>query len=98
VRYWPEHSELVYGLLGKDSIRTIWLQHPTIIKLREALHDEVNYPPICRGCVLAKRCRTGCVAQNFVNGQAIDLAGCPVRRGVPERTVPGKQAQGSAAC
>lgn len=63
--------ELVYGRLGEDSIRTIWLQHPTIIKLREALHDEANYPPICRGCALARRCRTGCVAQNFVHGKQL---------------------------
>lgn len=63
--------ELVYGRLGEDSIRAIWLHHPTISKLRAALHDEANYPAICRGCTLARRCRTGCVAQNFVNGNRL---------------------------
>lgn len=63
--------ELVYGRLGADSIRAIWLHHPTISKLRAALDDEANYPAICRECTLARRCRTGCVAQNFINGKQL---------------------------
>lgn len=59
--------ELVYGRLGQDSIRDIWLNHPTILKLRRKLADADNYPGICAECLMAKRCRTGCVAQNFVN-------------------------------
>jgi SynChlorMet cassette radical SAM/SPASM protein ScmF len=64
-------SELVYGHLGKDSIRDIWLHHPTILELRRALADEESFPGICGECILAKRCRTGCVAQNFVDGQQL---------------------------
>lgn len=63
--------ELVYGHLGKDSIRDIWLHHPTILELRRALADEERFPGICGECNLAKRCRTGCVAQNFVDGRQL---------------------------
>ena len=61
--------ELVYGRLGEDSVRDIWLNHPTILELRRVLADEDGYPGICAECTLAKRCRTGCVAQNFVDGR-----------------------------
>jgi radical SAM protein with 4Fe4S-binding SPASM domain len=63
--------ELVYGRLGQDSIRDIWLTHPTILELRRALADVENYPGICGECTLAKRCRTGCVAQNYVDGRRL---------------------------
>jgi SynChlorMet cassette radical SAM/SPASM protein ScmF len=63
--------ELVYGRLGEDSIRSIWLHHPTIIKLRRQLADVNNYPAICRQCTLARYCRTGCVAQNYVNSNQL---------------------------
>lgn len=63
--------DLVYGRLGEDSIRSIWFHHPTIIKLRRLLADVSNYPAICRKCTLAKHCRTGCVAQNYVNSKQL---------------------------
>ncbi len=61
--------ELIYGRLGEDSIKDIWLNNPTILKLRKVLEEHENYPGICGACTFAKGCRTGCVAQNFVNGQ-----------------------------
>jgi SynChlorMet cassette radical SAM/SPASM protein ScmF len=63
--------ELVYGRLGEDSIRDIWWHHPGILELRRVLADVGNYPGICGECMLAKRCRTGCVAQNFVDGRQL---------------------------
>jgi SynChlorMet cassette radical SAM/SPASM protein ScmF len=78
--------ELVYGRLGEDSIRDIWLTHPTILELRRVLADEESYPGICGECVMAKRCRTGCVAQNFVDGRRLvwpdALCAEAARRGV----------------
>jgi SynChlorMet cassette radical SAM/SPASM protein ScmF len=63
--------ELIYGRLGVDSIRDIWLHHPTILELRRALADVESFPSICGECILARRCRTGCVAQNFVDGRQL---------------------------
>jgi SynChlorMet cassette radical SAM/SPASM protein ScmF len=60
--------ELVYGRLGKDNIRTIWLTHPAILKLRQDLENVKAYPGICGSCIHARFCRTGCVANNYVQG------------------------------
>lgn len=57
--------ELVYGRLGENSIRDIWLTHPAILKLRRDLKDVCGYPGICGSCIHAKSCRTGCVANNY---------------------------------
>jgi len=56
--------ELVYGRLGQDSIREIWLTHPRLLELRRVLDDIHAFPGICGECTHAKSCRTGCVAHN----------------------------------
>ncbi len=61
--------ELVYGNLEKDSIRKIWLSHPTILQLRKDLDNTAEYPGICGKCLAAKLCRTGCIAQNFLESK-----------------------------
>ena len=58
--------ELVYGRLGVDSIRDIWLHHPEILELRRDLDDLDSYPELCRACVHLRSCRTGYVAQKYV--------------------------------
>jgi len=58
--------ELVYGRLGEDSIRDIWLRHPAVLELRRLLDHVAAFPGICGRCVHAKGCRTGCVAENYV--------------------------------
>jgi len=58
--------ELVYGQLGKNSIKDIWLSHPTILQLRRDLDNTREYPGICGSCIHARSCRTGCVAHNYV--------------------------------
>ena len=60
--------ELVYGRLGKDSIRSIWLSHPAILKLRQDLENVNDYPGVCGSCIHARSCRTGCVANNYAQG------------------------------
>jgi SynChlorMet cassette radical SAM/SPASM protein ScmF len=59
--------ELVYGRLGHDSIRDIWLNHPAVVRLRNDLKDFENYPELCRNCIFIRKCRTGCVVQNYSN-------------------------------
>jgi SynChlorMet cassette radical SAM/SPASM protein ScmF len=58
--------ELVYGRLGEDSIRDIWLHHPKILALRRDLEDLESFPALCRDCIHVRSCRTGCVAQNYM--------------------------------
>jgi radical SAM protein with 4Fe4S-binding SPASM domain len=57
--------ELVYGRLGEDSLREIWLNHPVLKNLRCDLDNVRGYPGICGKCIHAKSCRTGCVAENY---------------------------------
>jgi SynChlorMet cassette radical SAM/SPASM protein ScmF len=59
--------ELVYGHLGKDSIRDVWLNHPTLAQMRRDLDDYENYPGICGQCIHAETCLTHCVAQNYTD-------------------------------
>jgi SynChlorMet cassette radical SAM/SPASM protein ScmF len=66
------YPEFVYGKLGEDSVRDIWLSNPTILHLRQGLGDPDSFPGICARCVFARTCRTGCVANNYsVGGQLI---------------------------
>jgi SynChlorMet cassette radical SAM/SPASM protein ScmF len=58
-------NALVYGHLGKDRIRDIWLNHPIIQGLRRDLEDTPSYPGVCGVCIHAKSCRTGCIADNY---------------------------------
>ncbi len=58
---------LVYGRLG-DSITEIWLRHPKLLALRREVEDWRHYPGICGDCLLARYCRTGCVANNYEEG------------------------------
>ena len=39
--------QLVFGHLGTDSIRDIWLSHPVILGLRRDLENTSGYPGIC---------------------------------------------------
>jgi SynChlorMet cassette radical SAM/SPASM protein ScmF len=59
--------EMVFGRLGKDRIRDIWLSHPRVLELRRELEDVAGYPGICGDCIHAGTCRTGCVANNYVD-------------------------------
>ncbi|MDD4650663.1 MAG: radical SAM protein [Methanothrix sp.] len=66
--------ELVYGRLGEDSIHDIWLGHPRILQLRRELENVAGYLGVCGTCLHASSCRTGCVANNYVEG---DHMVCP---------------------
>ncbi len=57
--------ELCFGRLGQDSIRQVWLTHPTLLQLRRDL--EGPYPGICGECLHARRCLTHCVAHNYLD-------------------------------
>jgi radical SAM protein with 4Fe4S-binding SPASM domain len=63
--------EMVFGWLGKDSIRDIWLGHPGVLQLRRELLDVASYPGICGDCIHAGACRTGCVANNYVDNSRL---------------------------
>jgi len=64
--------EFIYGQLGQDRVRDIWLNQPTILYLRRTLANPGRFPGVCRQCIFARTCRTGCVVDNYVQtGQLI---------------------------
>jgi SynChlorMet cassette radical SAM/SPASM protein ScmF len=63
--------ELVYGKLGRDSIREIWFSNPTVLRLRKALTDLDSLPSPCAKCLFVAVCRTGCVANNYTESGSL---------------------------
>jgi SynChlorMet cassette radical SAM/SPASM protein ScmF len=59
--------DLVYGYLGQDSIREVWLNHPQILQMRRDLDDYERYPGVCGRCIHAETCLTHCIAQNYLD-------------------------------
>ena len=65
--------ELCFGMLGKDSVGDVWINHPTLIKMRRDL--EGPFPGLCGNCIHARRCLTHCVAMNFeATGRLVDVS------------------------
>jgi len=58
---------LCFGRLGADSLREVWLRHPTLVQLRKDLAEPTTYPGLCGACLHAGRCLTSCVAQNYLD-------------------------------
>lgn len=57
--------ELCYGDLETESLREIWINNPLLKEIRTKLDGD--YPGICADCIHAYRCRTGCLAMNYMN-------------------------------
>ena len=65
--------ELCFGMLGKDSVRKVWINHPTLIKMRQDLEDTL--PGLCGNCIHAGRCLAHCVAMNYeATGKLVDVS------------------------
>ena len=56
--------EMCFGNLGQDSLRETWISHPTLAQLRKELDEP--YPQICADCIHASKCKTHCVAMNYI--------------------------------
>ncbi len=55
--------ELVFGEAGKDSLETIWNEHPVLSKIREDIPSQLR--GICSRCLMKSKCFGSCVAQNY---------------------------------
>ncbi len=65
--------ELCFGNLADTDVANVWLNHATLLQLRQDLDGE--YPGVCGQCIHAKRCLTACVAHNYQdNGQLVSPA------------------------
>jgi SynChlorMet cassette radical SAM/SPASM protein ScmF len=55
--------ELVYGHLGRDSLRQVWCEHPALAELRETV--PAGLTGICARCLHRNLCRGHCPANTF---------------------------------
>jgi len=56
-------DELVYGLLGKDSVAEIWTKNDIIQKIRESIPYQLE--GVCGDCMLRDTCMGFCPATNY---------------------------------
>ncbi len=75
-------EELLFGRLGQDRLRDIWIGHPVLLRIREGLRSP--FPGVCGDCLHAPDCRTGCVAVNYACSGAFVTA-APLCKEAEER-------------
>ena len=55
--------DLIFGTVGKDSLKTIWQENTILKALREGLPRQLE--GVCGQCLMKQRCLGSCVAQNY---------------------------------
>jgi radical SAM protein with 4Fe4S-binding SPASM domain len=55
-------SALWLGKIGVDSLKEVWLHHPTMIALRQRREIPLNSLETCQGCAYQGFCAGGCPA------------------------------------
>ena len=55
--------ELVFGRIGEDELRHIWLEHPFLLELRAGLPSRL--PGVCADCLMLEQCLGSCIAQTY---------------------------------
>jgi SynChlorMet cassette radical SAM/SPASM protein ScmF len=66
-------TELCFGILGKNSLREVWITHPTLRRLRQDLAGP--FPGVCGDCLHSGRCLTHCLAMNYeATGKLVNVS------------------------
>lgn len=55
--------ELIFGRAGEHRLSEIWLEHPTLLEIRQGLPQRLT--GVCARCVLNRMCLGSCIAQNY---------------------------------
>ncbi|MBF0498878.1 MAG: SynChlorMet cassette radical SAM/SPASM protein ScmF [Candidatus Riflebacteria bacterium] len=61
--------ELVFGAIGKTTLKEIWKNHPILNAIREGLPDRLD--GICGRCLMKQRCLGSCIAQNYYSTSSL---------------------------
>lgn len=57
-------NDLIYGQLGKDKVREVWVSNPLILAIRDKISDGLE--GICINCIHRNICLGNCLAQNYL--------------------------------
>lgn len=55
--------ELIFGVVGKDSLEKVWRENAILKALREGLPERLE--GVCGRCLMKSRCLGSCIAQNY---------------------------------
>ncbi len=58
-------STLVLGIIGEDSLKDVWLKHPTMQSLRQRYEIPLSSLETCQGCAYRGFCTGGCPGGAF---------------------------------
>jgi SynChlorMet cassette radical SAM/SPASM protein ScmF len=59
-----EHlPQMVFGQVGRDPLEQVWRENEVLLALRDGLPAKLE--GVCSRCLMRRRCRGACVAQNF---------------------------------
>jgi SynChlorMet cassette radical SAM/SPASM protein ScmF len=58
-----QEPDLVYGQLGKQSVREIWVSEPVGLKFHDTIIGSLK--GICSECIHLNHCKGNCLAQNY---------------------------------
>lgn len=64
--------ELCYGMLGKDSVRDVWINNTRLLELRKKLPQELE--GVCSQCLFKGNCMGYCVADNYSSTKSLSAA------------------------
>ncbi len=62
-------QELVFGRVGRDSLESIWHEHPVLVELRSNLPKDLE--GICGECTMKSICLGSCIAQNYYESKRL---------------------------
>lgn len=56
-------ADLVFGVVGRDPLKTVWQKNTILNQIRDGLPDRLGSP--CAECLMKPRCLGACIAQNY---------------------------------
>jgi SynChlorMet cassette radical SAM/SPASM protein ScmF len=68
-----QEKDLVYGQLGVDNLRQVWVSNLSLLKVR----DIINFSRpdgVCSECIHQKICKGSCLAQNYYKSKFLDTS------------------------
>ncbi len=64
-----QEKDLVYGQLGRDNVREVWIDNPALLKMRDVISAPLE--GICKNCIHQKLCKGNCLAQNYIASKSL---------------------------